>query len=80
MTIDNTLIWYNNNVKDIRNEVRKMTHSEILDNIVDELERARKRIRELGEFNDEVLTEDEELVSDIDKSLERVSELYDLTS
>ena len=43
-------------------------------------ERARKRIRELGEFNDEVLTEDEELVSDIDKSLERVSELYDLTS
>lgn len=57
-----------------------MTHSEILDNIVDELERARKRIRELGEFNDEVLTEDEELVSDIDKSLERVSELYDLTS
>lgn len=80
MTIDNTLIWYNYNVKDIRNEVRKMTHSEILDNIVDELERARKRIRELGEFNDEVLTEDEELVSDIDKSLERVSELYDLTS
>lgn len=57
-----------------------MTHSEILDNIVDELERARKRIRELGEFNDEVLTEDEELVSDIDKSIERVSELYDLTS
>lgn len=57
-----------------------MTHSEILDNIVDELERARKRIRELGEFNDEILTEDEELVSDIDKSLERVSELYDLTS
>lgn len=57
-----------------------MTHSEILDNIVDELERARKRIRELGEFNNEVLTEDEELVSDIDKSLERVSELYDLTS
>lgn len=80
MTIDNTLIWYNYNVKDIRNEVRKMTHSEILDNIVDELERARKRIRELGEFNNEVLTEDEELVSDIDKSLERVSELYDLTS
>ena len=57
-----------------------MTHSEILDNIVDELERARKRIRELGEFNDEVLTEDEELLSDIDKSFERVSELYDLTS
>lgn len=80
MTIDNTLIWYNYNVKDIRSEIRKMTHSEILDNIVDELERARKRIRELGEFNDEVLTEDEELVSDIDKSLERVSELYDLTS
>lgn len=57
-----------------------MTQSEILDNIVDELERARERIKELGEFNDEVLTEDEELVSDIDKSIERVSELYDLTS
>lgn len=57
-----------------------MTQSEVLDNIVDELERARERIKELGEFNDEVLTEDEELVSDIDKSIERVSELYDLTS
>lgn len=57
-----------------------MTHSEILDNIVDELERAKDRIRELGKFDDEILTEDEELVSDIDKSLERVSELYDLTS
>lgn len=57
-----------------------MTQSEVLDNIVDELERARERIKELGKFDDEILTEDEELVSDIDKSLERVSELYDLTS
>lgn len=51
-----------------------MNKRELLNNIVDELTRAKERIKELGEFDDETLTSDEELVNDIEITLER---LYD---
>ena len=47
----------------------------VWNNVIDELERAKERIIELGEFNDAYLTPDEELVQDIMTSLDRLNEM-----
>lgn len=52
-----------------------MDKRELLNNIIDELTRAKERIKEIGEFEDITITSDEELVNDIEITLER---LYDV--
>lgn len=47
----------------------------VWNNVIDELERAKERIIELGEFSDACLTPDEELVQDIMTSLDRLNEM-----
>ena len=52
-----------------------MTDREILGNVIDELERAIHRIKEIGEFKEDSITPDEELVTDMTTSIDR---LYDM--
>lgn len=54
-----------------------MELKDIISNVIDELQRARERILELGEFDEQSITSDEELVSDIDMSIERLSSVND---
>lgn len=51
-----------------------MTKQDILNNVIDELQRAIERIKELGEFDDITVTDDEELINDMQISIEK---LYD---
>ena len=50
-----------------------METKDIINNVIDELERAIDRLKELGSFNDYSITSDEELVNDMEKSIERLS-------
>lgn len=50
----------------------KLSVNNIINNAIDELERAKERIKELGEFNENSIGPDEELISDIDTSIERL--------
>ena len=52
-----------------------MTQKEILNNVIDELHRAIERIKEVGDFDINSITSDEELINDMETSIER---LYDL--
>ena len=52
-----------------------METKDILNNVIDELERAIERIKEFGEFEDRSITGDEELVMDMEISIERLKEL-----
>ena len=52
-----------------------MTDREILGNVIDELERAINRIKEIGEFEEDSITPDEELITDMTMSVDR---LYDM--
>lgn len=49
-----------------------METKDILNNVIDELERAIQRITELGEFDDNSITSDEELVTDMGISISRL--------
>lgn len=52
-----------------------MKLKDIINNAVDELQRAKERILELGDFQEGIITSDEELINDIDISIERLLEL-----
>ena len=52
-----------------------METKDILNNVIDELERAIERIKELGDFEDNTITSDEELVMDMEVSIERLYEI-----
>lgn len=58
------------------NEV--LSIEERINNVVDELERAITRLKELGDFSDDTLTDDEILVDDMTASLERIKEINDI--
>ena len=50
----------------------KMTKQDIISNVVDEMQRAIERIKELGEFDDVAITDDEELINDMQISIEKL--------
>ena len=52
-----------------------METKDILNNVIDELERAIQRITELGEFDDNSITGDEELIADMEISISRLYEI-----
>lgn len=53
--------------------MNNLSINDIINNAVDELYRAKERLEELGEFdNDGRITPDQELISDIDASIERL--------
>lgn len=52
-----------------------MELKDIINNVIDELYRAKERILELGEFDDDSITSDEELILDIEMSIERLIDL-----
>lgn len=52
-----------------------METKDIINNVIDELERAIDRLKELGTFDSHSITNDEELVNDMEKSIERLYEL-----
>lgn len=60
--------------------MEKYINEVVLNNVVDELERAKERIKDLGEFSDSSLSSDEELVSDIEESLELLYEMIGETN
>ena len=45
---------------------------EVIDNVIDELQRARDRILELTDFNYDSLSDDEDLIEDINRSIDRL--------
>lgn len=49
-----------------------MTKQDIISNVIDELQRAIERIKELGEFDDVVVTDDEDLINDMQISVEKL--------
>lgn len=55
-----------------------MEAKDILNNVIDELERAIQRITELGEFEDNSITGDEELVTDMEISVNRLYHIIDI--
>ena len=55
-----------------------MEAKDILNNVIDELERAIQRITELGEFEDNSITGDEELVTDMEISINRLYHIIDI--
>lgn len=55
-----------------------MEAKDILNNVIDELERAIQRITELGEFEDNSITSDEELVTDMEISINRLYHIIDI--
>lgn len=48
---------------------------EVIDNVIDELQRARDRISELTDFNYDSLSDDEDLIEDINRSIDRLIDL-----
>ena len=48
---------------------------EVIDNVIDELQRARDRILELTDFNYDSLSDDEDLIEDINRSIDRLIDL-----
>ena len=52
-----------------------MTKADVLNNVIDELERAIQRIKELGEFEENSITGDEELVADMEISIDRLYQI-----
>jgi hypothetical protein len=48
---------------------------DILNNVIDEIDRATERIEELGEFNENSVTPDEELVTDLYVSKDRLYQI-----
>lgn len=55
----------------------KLTVQQIIDNTIDEMRRAIDRLREVGDFNDEAITGDEELISDLEAEIERLETIPD---
>lgn len=53
----------------------ELTAKEVLQNAIDELQRAKERLKEIGELSDESLTDDEILINDIEASIERLLEI-----
>ena len=49
-----------------------------INNVIDELNRATTRLRELGEFSEDTITSDSELVADMETSIERMAEIWDI--
>ena len=49
--------------------VDEIIKKDIINNVIDELERAIDRLKELGTFDDYSITSDEELVNDMEKSI-----------
>lgn len=48
---------------------------EVIDNVIDELQRSRDRILELTDFNYDSLSDDEDLIEDINRSIDRLIDL-----
>lgn len=51
---------------------------ERINNVLDELERAIERLKEVGEFSEDTLTDDDILIDDMRNSIERVKEINDI--
>lgn len=52
-----------------------MTKEDVINNVIDELERAIQRIEEIGEFSNTSITGDEELVTDMIRSKDRLYQI-----
>lgn len=52
--------------------MKKQEIIDILNNIIDEIDRATERIEEIGEFDDDTITPDEELLTDMYISKDRL--------
>ena len=61
-----------------KNGGKMLDIEERINNVIDELNRAVERIREIGKFSENTITPDEELVSDMLLSIERMQEVYDI--
>ena len=61
-----------------KNGGKMLDIEERINNVIDELNRAVERIKEIGEFYENTITSDEELVSDMQLSIERMQEVYDI--
>ena len=59
---------------DMRFEIN-IKSEEVIDNVIDELQRARDRILELTDFNYDSLSDDEDLIEDINRSIDRLIDL-----
>ena len=55
-----------------------LTIKERIDNAIDELNRAIERLKELGDFSENTITPDSELISDMESSIERLDEINDI--
>ena len=53
-----------------------LTVKETIENIVDELNRATTRLKEIGDIQTDTITPDEELISDMEMSIERMQDIY----
>ena len=53
----------------------ELTTKETLQNAIADLQRAYERLKELGDFSEDTITEDEVLLNDIALSIERLSDV-----
>ena len=53
-----------------------LTVKETIENIMDELNRATTRLKEIGDIQTDTITPDEELISDMEMSIERMQDIY----
>ena len=55
-----------------------LTIKERIENAIDEFNRAVERLKEVGDFSEDTITPDSELISDMELSIERLEEIKDM--
>ena len=58
--------------------MEQLTIKERIENSIDEMNRAIERLKEVGEFFENTLTDDDILIDDMKNSIERLTEINDI--